>query len=179
MRACLAQHCDIEKMMEICEENLLENNREKFSANDFSNKGFLLTRLTSQNVQEMIDDKKNYVVLVAKDGDKIMGYLIACDIEKVDYELREKIKELKNFRGKVFYHKQIVKKLGVKQVGEKLLLSMLDEVNNRGYSHVVCRIVHEPFYNQASISFHQKFGFSQVGLYKKNEVLTGIYLKDL
>ena len=81
--------------------------------------------------------------------------------------------ELEKFKNqKLFYHKQIVKNPDAKNIGKKLLFAMFDEAKKRGYLHVVCRIVHAPFFNQASVSFHERFGFKEVGKMEKiHEVL--------
>jgi hypothetical protein len=56
-----ANQGDIEQMIEICAQNLIETNRQKFSSQDFSKKGFLVRRLTFENAKIMIgkqgDDK--------------------------------------------------------------------------------------------------------------------------
>ncbi len=175
-----AQHQDIEQMMAICEQNLLTTNCQKFTAVDFSQKGFLLTRLTFENAKKMIDDEKNYFLAVAKNDDEVLGYLIACDIEKSGINLPKAVlsaQEITN--SKIFYHKQIAKKLTAKGVGKKLLLAMCEQARKRGYEKIICRIVHAPFYNQASISFHQKFGFKKIGEMQENKIALGIYIKSL
>jgi L-amino acid N-acyltransferase YncA len=170
---------DINQMIEICAQNLVETNRQKFGRDDFAKKGFLLSRLTFENAKKMIDDEENYFVCVAKNGDEVLGYLIACDLEKSEInfsaEILNQICAAK--KGKIFYHKQIAKKLGSKNVGEKLLLAMFDEARRRAYAQIICRIVHRPFLNQASIFFHQKFGFKQVEKMLEGENELGIYQK--
>lgn len=173
-----AELIDINCMIAICEENLVENNRDKMTSDDFSKKGFVFLKLTAADAKSMIEDQKNFLTLVLKDGDEVLGYLIAHDVSKSEIEFQKKIlqiEELKNH--KIFYHRQIAKKSGVKNVGQKLLFTMFDEARFRGYSCIVCKIVHQPFYNQASISFHKKFGFKQISEIKTNDRNAGIYLK--
>ncbi len=174
-----ANQGDIEQMIEICAQNLIETNRQKFSSQDFSKKGFLVRRLTFENAKIMIDDKENYFVCVAKNGDEVLGYLIACDIKKLEFSFPPEVLNQLSIgqKTKIFYHKQIVKKAGVKKVGEKLLLAMFEESNRRGYKKIICRIVQRPFFNQASISFHEKFGFNKIGEMSEYEIDLGIYLK--
>src|SRR4051812_28589948 len=86
-----AQHLDIEDIIKICEENLLQNNREKFSATDFSSKGFLMGKITFDDVKEMIEDQENYLVLVAKNNGETLGYLTSCDISKMPEKYQEKV----------------------------------------------------------------------------------------
>jgi L-amino acid N-acyltransferase YncA len=129
----------------------------------------------------MIDDQQNYFVCVAEKNDEVLGYLIGCDIAVSGINFPENIFDLKN--EKIFYHKQIVKKVGTKNIGEKLLLSMFDEARNRGYLRVICRIVHQPFYNELSVSFHQKFGFKEIAAMVEDSpslnLVMGIYLRTL
>lgn len=39
----------------------------------------------------MIDDKKNYFVCVAKNDAEMLGYLIACDIKKLEIDFIQEI----------------------------------------------------------------------------------------
>lgn len=145
---------DIAQMIEICAQNLVENNRDKFAADDFAAKGFLIRKLTREDVEEMLADQENHFSCVVKNGAEILGYLTGCDVKKSEIDFIRNVPELAKFKNqKLFYHKQIVKKLDAKNVGTKLLQAMFDEAKIRNYSHVVCRIVHKPFFNQASIFF--------------------------
>jgi GNAT superfamily N-acetyltransferase len=175
-----AQYSDIEQMIAICEQNLVENNRDKFAAEDFSKKGFLISRLTLDDAKKMIDDQNNSFACVIKNGAEVLGYLTGCDLEKYGTKFFENVPSLEKIKNeKIFYHKQIVKKPDAKNIGKKLLFAMFDEAKNRGYSHVICRIVHAPFCNETSISFHEKFGFQKIGSTEENGVTLGIYLKNL
>lgn len=181
-----ASYADIEQILRICEQNLVNNNQ-KLSTKDLSQRGFLLNKLTEDQVRKMVDDPENFLVLVLKKSDEVLGYLIACDISKTEKEFQEKIyhfPELKkpigeNSDGRLFYYRQIAKKIGEKKVGEKLLLVMFEEAKKRGYGQLFCKIVHEPFYNVVSAHFHQKFGFEKIGVIEENGGVRGVYLKNL
>jgi L-amino acid N-acyltransferase YncA len=43
---------------------------------------------------------------------------------------------------------------------------------------VVCKIVHQPFENKISISFHEKFGFKKISEIAEKDYVAGIYLKN-
>jgi len=173
-----AIHADITQMIAVCAQNLIENNREKLSADDFSKKGFLVRKLTKEDVEEMLADQKNHFACVVKEGEKVLGYLTGCDAAKSGIDFSKHAPDLQKIT-KLFYHKQIVKVLEAKNVGTKLLFTMFNEAKSRGYSHVICRIVHKPFFNQASISFHEKFGFKEIGAMEENGLTLGIYLLNL
>jgi predicted GNAT superfamily acetyltransferase len=171
---------DIAQMIDICAQNLIENNDKKFTAAEFSQKGFLVKKLTKEDVEEILQDQKNQFVCVAKEGEEVLGYLIGCDVSKTKINFLKYWPDFKKSeKGKFFYHKQIVKKPEAKNVGKKLLLAMFDEAKIRSYSQVICRIVHKPFFNQASINFHQKFGFNQVTTMEESGMMLGIYQKNL
>lgn len=181
-----AEYSDIEQVIAVCSENLVSVNREKFSDEDFSKRGFLIRKMTPEEAKEMIDDQENHFLHVAKNGDEILGYLSGCDLKKTPLDLQEKVfkaQELQDYIAKngekVFYHKQIAKRVNAKNVGKKLLFSMFAEAKNRGYGYVVCRIVYQPFYNEISIAFHEKFGFKKIGEMEDNGAQLGVYLKDL
>ncbi len=171
---------EISQMIEICAQNLVENNRDKMSSNDFSNQGFLIRKLTKEDVKKMLSNQVKHLVFVAKEGENIQGYLTGCDVIESGFDFDLYVPSLNKIAGgKFFYHKQIVKRFEAKNIGSKLLFSMFDEAKSRGYSHVICRIVHQPFLNQISISFHEKYGFKQVGEMFENNNVLGIYLKKL
>jgi predicted GNAT superfamily acetyltransferase len=171
---------EISQMIEICAQNLVENNRDKMSSDDFSNKGFLIGKLTKEDVQEMLANQDKHFVVAVKESENLQGYLTGCDLSESGIDFSLYVPNLNKIEGaKFFYHKQIVKRPEAKNVGSKLLLSMFDEAKARGYSHVICRIVHQPFLNQSSISFHEKFGFKKVGEMSENNNVLGIYLKEL
>jgi hypothetical protein len=173
----IATVADISQMVEICALNLVKNNQDKFDANDFAKKGFLIGELTESDALEMLADPKNHFVCVSKDDEEVLGYLTGCDISVSGIEFPKDISEIKS--EKLFYYKQIVKKPDAKNIGQSLVNAMLKEVKERGYSKVVCRIVYAPFYNQNSISFHELFGFRKIGEMQDKGSNLGIYLKDL
>lgn len=174
-----AKYDDIAAMIEICRQNLVATNDQKFTAEDFAKKGFLITALNEETAKKFIDDG-NFIVLVARYGQDILGYTIACDLEVSGINFPEDMKQ--KFLPKTVYHKQIAKVLNsstnAKAVGSNLLKGLFLEAQKRQYQQVVCRIVHEPFFNQNSVSFHQKNGFELIGsMQEKN--LFGIYSKIL
>jgi len=87
--------------------------------------------------------------------------------------------ELKKSEKKIFYYSQIAKKPNSKNVGKQLALAMIDEIKKRGYHYVVCKIVHEPIKNEASITFHEKLGFKCIEEIDQENYLCGIYLKKI
>ena len=170
---------DIPEMVAINAAHLMANKSEKSRLNQ---SGFLIVKLTADDVERMILDEENFVVLVLKKKEEVLGYLIACTIANTENFFQEalaKIPELQNSQTKPFYYKQIAKKIGEAGVGKSLLLALENEARKRGYSHLVCRIVHQPILNEASISFHQKSGFKLVSTFSEEQITAGIYLKAL
>ncbi len=172
---------DVSEIVGICNSRLLAKQRDE-ERRDAGKKGFLIQELTDKVVQEMILDKENFLVLAAKSGDEVLGYLIACDMKKTDNLFQKEVLELQRAQSlgaKTFYYRQIAKKIGTKNVGEKLVLAMINELKTRSYSSVICKIVHQPFCNLASINFHKKLGFEELISMSDNELTVGIYLKNL
>lgn len=175
-----AQHSDIKQMIEVSGKVLVKTNREKFTAEDFAKQGFLIVQLTEEVARKFIDNSQSHFACVAKEGEEVVGYLTSCDVKESGIIFPEEMAEFKRIKDqKIFYHKQIARKPGMKNVGQKLLLAMFDEVKSRGYSHVLCRIVHTPFFNEVSINFHKKFGFREIGLMEDDGATLGVYLKEL
>lgn len=177
----IANHVDIEQMVAICEANLVKNNREKFTDKDFSRRGFLINSLNAENTKKMIDDQKDCVTFVFKDGDEVLGYLLGHDLTQTEKNFADEVLRLlkPQENEKVFYHYQIAKKPGAKNVGEKLVEAMVDEINKRSYSKLVCKIVLQPFRNEKSINFHEKIGFKQIGQFQNADTIAGIFQKFL
>lgn len=174
-----AQIKDIPQMIEICELNLAQNNKEKLSAEDFSKQGFLIGKLTFDDAEKFIIDTES-IAKIATDNNKILGYITGYNIEKSKINFFENIEDLEKIRHKkIYYHYQIVKKPQTKNVGSQLLQATLDEVKSKGYDYVICCIIHAPLYNEASISFHKKFGFENIGDIKSEDFTRGVYLKTL
>ena len=182
MKITHAELSDLDQVFEVCAQNRVANNREKFTDEEFAKNGFLMTQLTKERLEKMLADPQNYFLSVAKEGEEVVGYLAGYDATKIGQVFLDNNpipEEMKS--KKIFYYKQIAKKPGTKNIGGQLIVNMFDEVKKRGYFCVVCHIVHKPIYNQASISFHQKFGFKEIGSVeeKENAVKMGVYLKVL
>lgn len=170
---------DIESIVAICSEKLVENNKQKMTADDFSKNGFLMSKITKKDVENMIENENDYVVLLAKNSLEAVGYLTACDSKKAG-DFKKKIESFDQLKGKkVLYYKQIARKNGEKNVGNSLINKMLSEAVNRGYNYVICQIVHEPFFNNISAAFHEKYGFKKIGFEVEEARKLGIYLKKL
>ena len=86
-----AENSDIDQVIEVCSENLVSTNREKFTDEDFSKRGFLIRKMTPEEAKEMIDDKENHFLNVVKSGDEVLGYLSGCDLKKTPLDLQEKV----------------------------------------------------------------------------------------
>lgn len=176
-----ANYEDVSQIVEICAQNLVENNHEDFASGALSQRGFLIKKLDEKGVKMMIDDKSNFFVLVLKSGDEVLGYLSACDISKTEKSFQKKVSQLEeiNSKERVLYYKQIAKRPLEKKVGSKLILALFAEAKKRGYEFIVCKIVHKPCKNMASIGFHKKFGFQEISSVVENDVELGIYLKPV
>ncbi len=175
-----AEAKDVAQIIEICRLNLVGTNIDNFSNSDFSNRGFLVTQIDETLLSKMIANE-SYVVLVAQAEEEIVGYLSACNLEVAREEFAEKFSEL--FSKKTLYYKQIAKRPGSANVGEKLLNFLCDYAQKSTYKQIVCNIVHAPFLNQKSISFHQKHKFYKIGETLQNKsvgaAILGVYLKEI
>jgi predicted GNAT superfamily acetyltransferase len=163
------------RLVDICDPNV--------AGAGLENSGFLIGNIEHKEIEELILDEENNIILVAKDGDEVLGYLIAHRFSEIADSKKgvllslesQKIQQLE----KVIYYRQIAVKSGVKNVGGLLLAELLELAKKSGYKHAVCRIVHQPVNNQKSILFHQKFGFNLVGDDAMGAVVLGVYLLNL
>jgi hypothetical protein len=183
MKIKLAKIQDTPQMLGILQENLVDISDPKVLQNQHQN-GFLIRHIGVLEMEELVLDDKNNTVLAAKENDKMLGYLIACRLNNMRADLcvgllpSLRLQEINQLE-KVIYHRQIAVKNGFKGVGRLLLEEFLSLAKKSGYQYVVCRIIHQPIYNQKSVLFHQKFGFKQIGDDVNNAVVAGVYLCDL
>lgn len=171
---CKAGYQDIDSIVEICRQNLLSNKK----SDKVSKQGFLMSEMTKDYAKNMID--RGDVILVAKRDKIICGYLTAGDLKSEDTNFYDEVLKINGLgNAKIIYHKQIAKSLNEVGVGKNLLLTMFDEARIRGYSHVVCKIVLHPFYNQASVNFHEKSGFVKMAELQEVNRMVGVFVKKL
>lgn len=176
-----ATYQHIEEMASICAGQLVKNRKEE-DAQSIKKSGFLIGELTKKQWQDIINDKENSLALILKRGEEVIGYLTGFDIIKTESEFQEKVLfllKLKKSEKKIFYHSQIAKKPNSKNVGKPLTMAMIDEIKKRGYHSIVCKIVHQPIKNEASITFHEKLGFKCIGEIDQENYLRGIYLLEI
>ncbi|HEX4045858.1 MAG TPA: GNAT family N-acetyltransferase [Gammaproteobacteria bacterium] len=174
---------DIPGIIAVLEENLLIN-KDRSVIGDLEQGGFLIARHSVEDLHDWIEDKENHIVMVYKEAQKIIGYILGCNLSVLSSEMQTKIAEIQLLRdisatNLVLYHKQIAIKPNQKGVGSKLLQSFFDFAVMKGCHHIVCFIVHEPILNKVSIGFHQKHGFECVGLVQIEDLKDGVYLKKL
>ena len=172
-----AQYCDIMDMIKINHTNLLKNNLDS----DVGKSGFLVVELSEIDLKNIIDDKSKSLAIVLKKEEEIFGYLIGFDIMKTEVDFQKQVFSLFESKGlnykddKIFYYSQIAKKPNSKNIGKNLVLSMFNEVKKMGYDYIVCRIVHSPIKNEASMAFHQSLGFKSIGDIAGGGYLCGVY----
>jgi hypothetical protein len=181
---CRADLCDIPGILSVLHQNLLVNQTHK-NPEFLAKTGFLIHGFTETEAQSAILDRENGIFLVAKKADRVVGYAMGYHTKILKLAAREKLtlvspslREILS-SGAVFYFRHIARKSGHATVGAWLLEQLLMETKEGGYSHLVCQISHRPFRNQASISFHEKRGFSCVGETPVDDSIFGVYLKKL
>lgn len=179
MKIRLATHQDTPQMLGILQENLVDISDPKVSQNQHQN-GFLIRHIGVLEMEELVLDDQNNIVLVVEENGEVLGYLIACRLNSMRADLCAgllpslRLQEINQLE-KVIYHRQIAVKAGFKGVGRLLLEEFLGLARKLDYQYAVCRIIHQPIYNQKSVIFHQKFGFKQIGDDAKDGVVAGVY----
>jgi len=172
-----AQYRDIIDIIAINNANLLQNNLDA----DAGKSGFLVVELSEIDLKNIIDDKLKSLAVVLKKEEAVFGYLIGFDIMKTEVDFQQQVFSLFESKGlnyeddKVFYYSQIAKKLNSKNIGKNLVLSMFSEIKKMGYDYIICRIVHSPIKNEASMAFHQSLGFKFIGDIVGGGYLCGVY----
>ncbi len=178
-----AIHSDIEEILAILKSRLVDVNDPKIFNSELENKGFLIGNVERDELEKLILDQKNNLILVAKEGDEVLGYLIAQRLSEIVDSKKAVVSCLKLHKiddlQKVIYYRQIATKPQSKNIGSLLLEELLKKAKEIDCEYVVCRIVGEPVNNQKSISFHKKFGFKQIGEDAIGRVKLGVYLYNL
>ncbi|MES2677982.1 MAG: GNAT family N-acetyltransferase [Pseudomonadota bacterium] len=183
MKTHFATLKNINSIRKILQENLVDIDDSRILS-ERKNNGFLVRNISEKEIEELILDEKNHLVLVAEKDGEVLGYLIASRFTYLPENLQNgvlsclQMKKITDFE-QIIYHRQIAVKSGFKGIGGVLLAEFLTQAKLKGFKNVLCRIVHQPIHNQRSILFHQKFGFGFLGEIGENNLIAGLYLKNL
>ncbi len=182
---------DIQGILLVQKENLLsltEKKPERLEKKRLEKKGFLIHEVSAEELNKLISDKENSLVLVAKEGDEIRGYVLSYDLElwksiKPQWEETVKISESKRKflnEEKILYLRHIAREAKAKGTGAKLMRALINEARLRKYYAIIAEILEKPITNQVSIEFHKRFGFEEIGKVEEGNNLTwGLFLKNL
>lgn len=167
-------------ILTVVEKNLFKN--QTVTQGELENRGFLMRAFSSEDAHAAIADKENYIVLVALNGEHVVGYVMGYNI-KTHLELQKRLLSSVTAVSpdeKNFYYRHIAKLPESKGVGKHLLQALLEEATRQHYQHVICQIAEKPVKNNISIALHKKFGFQLCGFQPDGEGTTyGVYLKSL
>ena len=121
----------------------------------YTTANYLYEAQTLADQQKWWNDKqtKNFPVLVAEENNQVIGF--------ASYgTFREKI----GYRFTVEHSVYVAPKWIGKGIGSKLLTALIELAKSEGYHTMIGGIDAE---NEYSIAFHEKFGFTKVGLIKQ------------
>ena len=184
IRVRRAKLAEIPGIMAILEQHFVST-RDTLVAADMEKSGFLLSQFTDDEARAAINNKADFVVLVATPGDTVMGYAIGCTVKKLNPMNRERLASISPelhhaiFSEKVFFLRHIAKKSADNRVGSQLLEAIEVEANVAGYHHILCSIAHLPLENKRSKAFFEKHGFSCAGFNQIDNLTGAIYWKKI
>ncbi|TSC73665.1 MAG: hypothetical protein G01um101444_486 [Parcubacteria group bacterium Gr01-1014_44] len=152
--------------------------------------GFLIYPVSAEELAQILEDNENHIIKIAKESDKVVGYIISYDMtewEKTHTDWFSKLdasgEDKTSLRNeKVLYGRHIAvdEHATSSGVGKELLDSTLQEAIGRGYRYFVVEILKEPITNSGSVGFVQKAGFRLVGQTEdQNNRIWSVFLKDL
>lgn len=172
----------IPAILQLLEENLLANKKHE-SEEALINSGFINYRFSTDDVRAWILDPE-FIVLVCKDADRIVGYSIGCNFEttppRMQATLITAIEGAGGFNAKkIFYHKEIVTAKGGHGVGTAIMSELVERLKKIGFSHMVCIISEQPHHNGRSYGFHQKVGFKSIGSVQDKNKVDNVFLKKI
>ena len=183
-QASRAELADIRGIFAVMDQNLLAK-KEVLDTTLLEQTGFLIHGFTREEARAAILDRENFVFVVAKENENVVGYATGSDIKTLKPVFQEKLASISEevqtaiSTGRVFYYRHIAKKKGAVGIGKDLAPILMEYIRAAGYSHMVCQIAHDPIRNQASILFHERQGFRCVGTAPDGERRFGVYLKIL
>lgn len=178
----IATYENIPAILEILHNNLFTKKHAP-TLQSLENEGFIYFSFSKHDLKSWLDDK-DYLVFVCHENDKIVGYAIGCDLDKLTQQMRASFITLLESVGefakhKIFYHKQVVTNHANAGIGTLLMKELFKQVKQRGYDHIICVISQQPYRNTKSINFHEKLGFKEIGTIQDHHAIDGFYLKQL
>jgi len=189
---------DIQGILSVQKENLLsvkapnllseQGSETNEDTKEIEREGFLIHAVTQEELEKLITDKQNIILLVTKENDEVDGYALAYDLNiwkrfkpqwekniRVPQDMFELLSE-----EKILYLRHIARKKSAKGRGSRLMEMLINEARSRGYKYIICEILEKPITNKASIEFHQRFGFNEIGQVEENEnFIWGLFIKKL
>ncbi len=180
---------DIENILAIQSQKVIIPER-KVERQEAEEGGFLVYPVSAEELAKILEDNENHIIKIAKESDKVAGYIISYDMvewekthadwfSRLDASNEDRIL-LKNERVLYGRHIAVDEHATTSGVGKELLDSTLQEAINRGYRYFVVEILKEPITNSRSVGFVQKAGFRLVGQTKdQNNRIWSVFLKDL
>lgn len=173
---------NISGILSVLEKNLIIN-KHPSETPTLEERGFLIHGFTQEDLELNIPNE-HYSILVAMDENKIIGYIMGCDLTlKTDLKntLSSVSVDLTKIlsSSKVFYHRHIAKENNIKNIGTQLLQKQIETAKNLGFQYIICQIAHAPFQNKISLALHEKFDFACMGTLPDGEYTFGIYVKTL
>jgi len=148
------EHAKIEDMSAICDiyNQGITSRKATFDTNP----------RTPRELAPWVSKQSKYPVLVAKEGDSLIGFARLSE-----YSPRDCYQSIAEFS---IY---LADEATGKGLGTRLLTALLSEAQINGFSKLVSRIF---TFNHASLSLCQKLGFRKVGIYERHGQLNGEWL---
>ena len=147
-------------------------------------RGFLIHTTPRKLLEDIILNPEKSFVLVSKDDDTVIGYVIVYRLNhwiSLHAEWKNAVSNvdssLVSFHDHEFYIQHIARDPRYRGLGVSLLFGAKQEIINRGGTHLFGDILEKPVCNRASKEFHEKtLGAKKIGAYKEEPNLEwGIY----
>ena len=153
----------------------------------FSEQGFLMYKTSVEELEKVINSPLDHIFLVAKDGDKIIGYILCYSLDKwkeekpywegsvvLDKDVPNQILEKKTL-----YLRQVAVLKGNPGLGADLEKTMLECAKDDGYEVAIGDILHSPVENTKSMKIHSRRGFKKIGFVKDGDLVWNLMYKTL
>jgi GNAT superfamily N-acetyltransferase len=153
--------------------------------------GFLVYPVSRDDLVGIIEGDRNIFVKVAKERDRVIGYLLSYDMREWTKKRREWFKKFNPFftMPKFLFRKELIlygrhiavdKKFVRFGIGERILNSVLRDAERNGYKYFLVEVMREPVQNLASANFVERMGFNLIGdMHDRRHRFWNVFSKDL
>lgn len=162
---------DINEILTIQAQKLVDpENIAQGDTQEIEEKGFLVYPLSKSELEELIKDPGNHIIKVAKKDGRVIGYLIAYDLDNWRELHPDWLNNLEGKRDSLTQRRTLFgRHIAVDEsetgsgIGRALLEAVIFTGRTRDYQNFVVEVLDKPITNRKSTKFVERAGFKKIG----------------